>query len=733
MGDDVKKVPYLSLKEREENLKEALRNGGFIGDNGTWNSIIMFSGDKHVYRHRVETLVIKDLSEVFVRFDSDGKYHIPAGSIEKDLPFSTQALNECQEEAQINVRNIEHTGITYKQVVPIPDTVKPTDNHGIQWNGNYNEVFIGDYDGPYRGKIDDVDKDPFMAKGKFVPIKDIYSKLIPEHKTAIMNYLRMRQSSEFTEKSEFDSYYTSKRINFFDDVFEMSSYHSFFESCENQSMSSDRFYTSIHEAIQNCSEKDIGCFILISEANESLSGKIRSINKMDGEVLTSEDIPTKPIKLVKMIDDVNYADVTPERDENLVMLYHPTADEDGMEHELNHQNFWENYEDAYNYAIYLAIKKELPKIHAQYHQVGRNCIQWSEELNKILCGSPIDFSLIKRYLQHTSLRAYLHMLKIRKSDIVGNEIKNYDTDFNYVLSSFLVTPDILETAMHVLENPINAKLKSNTMKYCIVNDATLPIRVYNHPRQMILEYIRRNPNCSMDRPITVASSEFFDKRYYDSMDEIDGCPSKIISCPLQNLVKKYCKEDKEKIPTPTMESGEMNYRKTIDLESTMIIGYLSSIYKYFSELYDHLEKVYKEFIHTDNQDDKAAKDIDKIDKILKNVEEVVSNGYPLYISSCNKIIRTYYEDPKAFEFSRLNFNSIYNKYSKLYKKYDSLLDKVDIESLSVIRLEPKDSPNSKVRFNRLTYRVSDAFGIVGKIYLKLDSVMNPDEKVDKDG
>ena len=50
-----------SQEDRVKYLEDAIRNGGYYGTNGVWNSIIVFSGDKHVYRARVETLIIKDV------------------------------------------------------------------------------------------------------------------------------------------------------------------------------------------------------------------------------------------------------------------------------------------------------------------------------------------------------------------------------------------------------------------------------------------------------------------------------------------------------------------------------------------------------------------------------------------------------------------------------------------------------------------------------------------------
>ena len=43
-----------------------------------------------------------------------------------------QAVNECREEARINVRNIESTGITYKETHEPPDWAKKESE--VEWN-----------------------------------------------------------------------------------------------------------------------------------------------------------------------------------------------------------------------------------------------------------------------------------------------------------------------------------------------------------------------------------------------------------------------------------------------------------------------------------------------------------------------------------------------------------------------------------------------------------------------
>ena len=102
-------------KELQKRTKEAIKNKGFYGTNGVWNSIITFSGDDRLYRERVETIIVRKNKEIFVKKKPNGEYFLPGGSTEKNLSHKKQAINECKEEAHINVKNIEFTGITYKR------------------------------------------------------------------------------------------------------------------------------------------------------------------------------------------------------------------------------------------------------------------------------------------------------------------------------------------------------------------------------------------------------------------------------------------------------------------------------------------------------------------------------------------------------------------------------------------------------------------------------------------
>lgn len=185
-------------------LDQALKQGGFYGPTGLWNSLVKIDG--LVLRARVETLVIKkDLQQVYMHITnfSKKKYRIPGGSCEKDVPNYIQAMNECNEEARIKVKpSLINTGVHY-----IKRYKNPYKYDGIRkelsWVGLYTEVYVGEYDGPFTGKVDDRDKDDAMYKyGKFYPISEVYDILSDKHKEVIDDIFPVIKRSEIKEGTD---------------------------------------------------------------------------------------------------------------------------------------------------------------------------------------------------------------------------------------------------------------------------------------------------------------------------------------------------------------------------------------------------------------------------------------------------------------------------------------------------------------------------------------------------
>ena len=198
------------LKDKRE---EAIKNKGFYSKKGLWNSIITFPGDDRLYRHRVETIIVRNGKEVFVKKKPNGEYRLPGGSVEKDLPNINQALNECREEAHIDVSNIESTGITYKIIRKSPQWAY--DECELQWDGYYNEVYIGEFNGKYKGHIDDEDQDPFIRSGRWYSTKECFRFFRKEHKDALLWWLKQqneKENEEVTTESYITNYFGNRKL-----------------------------------------------------------------------------------------------------------------------------------------------------------------------------------------------------------------------------------------------------------------------------------------------------------------------------------------------------------------------------------------------------------------------------------------------------------------------------------------------------------------------------------------
>lgn len=206
MGDEV-----IVLRRKEEATKKAIREGGFYGRNGVWNSIITFSGDNKLYRERVETIIIRNGKEVFVKRKPNGEYFLPGGSTERDIPHINQAINECHEEAHIEVQNIQSTGITYKERHETPAWAKKDSD--VEWQGSYTEIYVAEYAGKFTGHIDDEDQDPFIESGRWYSTKECFKWFKKEHREALLWYIKSINEKEenFTE-SYISNYFKNKKF-----------------------------------------------------------------------------------------------------------------------------------------------------------------------------------------------------------------------------------------------------------------------------------------------------------------------------------------------------------------------------------------------------------------------------------------------------------------------------------------------------------------------------------------
>lgn len=158
---------------------------------GVYHPIRWFGDDP--YRPRVETIVIKNGDQIFLRmYDEKGdyeyNYRLPGGSLDNDSTKIKQAENETNEEALLKVKNIYQSPISYFENYPDGFLLKNGDIC-IAYKGTYTDVFVAEYKGKQdKSKIDEHDLDDDMANnGKFYYITNVCNSLRPEHIDAILN------------------------------------------------------------------------------------------------------------------------------------------------------------------------------------------------------------------------------------------------------------------------------------------------------------------------------------------------------------------------------------------------------------------------------------------------------------------------------------------------------------------------------------------------------------------
>ena len=154
---------------------------------------IYWVGDEP-YRPRVETLVIRNGKDVFLRMydtceeNSLYRYRLPGGSLDNDSTKEQQAENETNEEALLSISEIHNTGLSYYHYYKDGKLLKGGDIC-IKYKGTISDIFIA----KYKSKVDkstiekhDLDND-MATNGKFYPIIKVCQLLRPEHIEAIMN------------------------------------------------------------------------------------------------------------------------------------------------------------------------------------------------------------------------------------------------------------------------------------------------------------------------------------------------------------------------------------------------------------------------------------------------------------------------------------------------------------------------------------------------------------------
>jgi hypothetical protein len=167
---------------------------------GIDNPYIMY--DNKQYRVRVETLIFDKHGDVLVEMQDPKNlnkygtnYKLPGGGLDKGRALDEQAEAECNEEALVVTKNRSYTGMTYFQNYEgkYPEWQKkklwPL---GLKYEGSLTFIFVAEYDKKFTGHIEDVDKDDFYQKAKYVGVDTIDWRA--EHEEAIDFYFNHRDA-----------------------------------------------------------------------------------------------------------------------------------------------------------------------------------------------------------------------------------------------------------------------------------------------------------------------------------------------------------------------------------------------------------------------------------------------------------------------------------------------------------------------------------------------------------
>ena len=185
-GDSINEA-CTGIFDKIEDNPEIVETYGFKSSNNIYNVNVKIKGFDKWLRGRSELLIIKD-NKIYLKKDSKKGYSIPGGGWDENEDHNLSAIRETNEEAKIKVKNVNYVS-SYVAYFPPKDWVKERISEENWWYGEYIELYIGEYDGEFKGKIEDVDKSDYMASGKFYDIKSVYKDLIPQHQKAIDNIM----------------------------------------------------------------------------------------------------------------------------------------------------------------------------------------------------------------------------------------------------------------------------------------------------------------------------------------------------------------------------------------------------------------------------------------------------------------------------------------------------------------------------------------------------------------
>ena len=164
------------------------------GKNNVPNCCVNIKGFKHSFRAR-STMIpmrIKDGElEVFAKYkeEREFKYHFPGGGWDPNEDPQDAAIREAQEECRLTVKDVKYCGDMLEYDNKVATWVRENIPQEHWWYGYYTKIYAGMFGSNFKGKIEEVDKDPEMLSGKWYKYADIKDDLHEKYVEAIELYI----------------------------------------------------------------------------------------------------------------------------------------------------------------------------------------------------------------------------------------------------------------------------------------------------------------------------------------------------------------------------------------------------------------------------------------------------------------------------------------------------------------------------------------------------------------
>ena len=180
---------------------------------GLWNPIVKI-GNKN-YRERCEALII-DSGMVYLGVNIN-RIRIPGGGTHPNVLIEDQLVEECREEARINIKDIQYIGCYKNDYTDAHKEIykKVNNLENVTYEGAITYLFIAKYDSKYTGEIKALDRDDLLQEGQFIPIaKALDYNLKNEWRVALNYYLGYVDKNEDSTIYDYSSKIISNEENF---------------------------------------------------------------------------------------------------------------------------------------------------------------------------------------------------------------------------------------------------------------------------------------------------------------------------------------------------------------------------------------------------------------------------------------------------------------------------------------------------------------------------------------